>query len=422
MPGADPWSPGGRLRHALRALDGDDAYELLGVPAGAGDAQLRQAYQQRMREQHPDAGGDELRARQVNLAWHLLRTDRAGYDRYRAARARGEDPLDDDGPLDGAGPDAGADPDDQDPWAGAAPWTADARPGADDDELRQAWEDFEAELRRRRERPVPPPGARAGAPKVGSLPGLAAGGLAVLIVAAAVVGVVSGRSAPAASRGAAATYPAGLTYPAGPIYPAGPTYPAGLIDSAAASLLAGILPAHRLTPALHSCEVRADATAWCEGQNESGQLGNGTTITSFTPVPVSGGHRWRSVTVGSAHSCGLRTDRTLWCWGDSSLGQLGLGPPAAAVTRPRQVGGWPWEEVQAGEDRTCGIRGDHTVWCWGTAGNGVVKGVDRYDRPTRWLPGKQWVSVELTISGMRATAADGTTSSTMVWAPRSPVL
>lgn len=57
-------------------------YEVLGVPATAGDDELRRAYRRRLRETHPDAGGraDEFHA--VQRAWELVGSAeaRAVYD------------------------------------------------------------------------------------------------------------------------------------------------------------------------------------------------------------------------------------------------------------------------------------------------------------------------------------------------------
>lgn len=59
------------------------AYEILGVDAGVDDAELRRAYRLRLRQTHPDTGGDAAVFIQVQRAWELVGTpeDRAAYDR-----------------------------------------------------------------------------------------------------------------------------------------------------------------------------------------------------------------------------------------------------------------------------------------------------------------------------------------------------
>lgn len=66
-------------------------YEVLGVPPSAGDDDLRRAYRRRLRETHPDTGGDADAFARVQRAWSLVGTAdaRAAYDRGRAASGPG---------------------------------------------------------------------------------------------------------------------------------------------------------------------------------------------------------------------------------------------------------------------------------------------------------------------------------------------
>ncbi|GLJ80661.1 DnaJ domain-containing protein [Microbacterium imperiale] len=59
------------------------AYEVLGVAHDVDDDELRRAYRLRLRETHPDTGGDAARFVQVQRAWDLVgtREARAVYDR-----------------------------------------------------------------------------------------------------------------------------------------------------------------------------------------------------------------------------------------------------------------------------------------------------------------------------------------------------
>src|SRR3978361_124063 len=61
-------------------------YEVLGVPASASDEDLRRAYRQRLRETHPDTGGDPQRFIAVQAAWERVGSPdaRAQYDRGRS--------------------------------------------------------------------------------------------------------------------------------------------------------------------------------------------------------------------------------------------------------------------------------------------------------------------------------------------------
>ena len=59
------------------------AYEILEVDPSVDDAELRRAYRLRMRQTHPDTGGDAAMFVQVQRAWELIGTPegRAAYDR-----------------------------------------------------------------------------------------------------------------------------------------------------------------------------------------------------------------------------------------------------------------------------------------------------------------------------------------------------
>lgn len=58
-------------------------YDVLGIPAGASDEQVRHAYRRLARTDHPDAGGDAARFRRITEAYDVLSQPdrRAAYDR-----------------------------------------------------------------------------------------------------------------------------------------------------------------------------------------------------------------------------------------------------------------------------------------------------------------------------------------------------
>ncbi len=116
----------------------------------------------------------------------------------------------------------------------------------------------------------------------------------------------------------------------------------------------------------HSCGIRSDGTAWCWGWNRYGQVGDGTTVRHrLVPVQVGTATDWATVSANGYHTCGTRTDGTAWCWGDNDRGQLGDGTTIASDV-PVQVGvAANWTAVAAGASHTCGLRTDGTAWCWG---------------------------------------------------------
>jgi alpha-tubulin suppressor-like RCC1 family protein len=78
----------------------------------------------------------------------------------------------------------------------------------------------------------------------------------------------------------------------------------------------------------HTCALLANGTARCWGDNNNGQLGDGTTTGRLTPVAVQGGHgALLSLVSGPAalHTCAVTADGTALCWGFNYYGQLGNG-------------------------------------------------------------------------------------------------
>jgi alpha-tubulin suppressor-like RCC1 family protein len=63
----------------------------------------------------------------------------------------------------------------------------------------------------------------------------------------------------------------------------------------------------------------------CWGQNAFGQLGNGSTVASLTPVVVSGLSDVKQVVISWGAACALTNGGSVYCWGRNSRGSLGLG-------------------------------------------------------------------------------------------------
>jgi alpha-tubulin suppressor-like RCC1 family protein len=137
----------------------------------------------------------------------------------------------------------------------------------------------------------------------------------------------------------------------------------------------------------HTCGVTSSGTAYCWGRNDRGQLGDGTTTTRLVPVAVSGGLTFQLVTAGGfdiGHTCGLTSGGAALCWGDNERGQLGSGTSdLTAHPAPAQVsGGFTFAALTAGLGRhTCGLTGTGAAFCWGENTFGALGNGSTTDGP-----------------------------------------
>ena len=114
----------------------------------------------------------------------------------------------------------------------------------------------------------------------------------------------------------------------------------GVVRSATPVQVAGGLRFTTLGVGLyHTCAVSTEGAAYCWGLNADAQLGSTSTARSAdglaytaSPAEVAGGLRWKQVSAGRRHSCGVTTDAKLRCWGLNASGELGDGTTTSSMT------------------------------------------------------------------------------------------
>jgi len=102
-----------------------------------------------------------------------------------------------------------------------------------------------------------------------------------------------------------------------------------------------------------SAAIKTDGTLWTWGDNAAGQLGDGTRINRSSPVQIGLLTNWKQVSGGGdgtsrEFKVALKNDGTLWTWGNNEAGQLGDGT-TASKSSPVQIGTLTnWKQFDAG--------------------------------------------------------------------------
>jgi uncharacterized protein (TIGR02145 family) len=146
----------------------------------------------------------------------------------------------------------------------------------------------------------------------------------------------------------------------------------------------------------HTMAIDVDGNLYAWGENVRGQIGNGASgsgVFVLTPWRVNGGAgsglsagtRFKAMDSGVYHTLAVDVDGGLWSWGENENGQIGNGSTAATVPSPYLVdsgalfGGTAIREVEAGGHHSFVIAADGSLYAWGSddygeIGNGSVAG------------------------------------------------
>lgn len=85
------------------------------------------------------------------------------------------------------------------------------------------------------------------------------------------------------------------------------------------------------------CATDEKGGLWCWGNNNKGQVGDGTTNYAIEPVKVPLPGPVARVSTTSAATCAILTNGKVYCWGDNPHGQLGNGQLRVPSLVPQEV-------------------------------------------------------------------------------------
>ena len=132
----------------------------------------------------------------------------------------------------------------------------------------------------------------------------------------------------------------------------------------------------------HSMAIGSDGNVYTWGNNDGGQLGRSSSVTSGAtivgnsrPGPVSNpiGSTFTAVSAGFNYSTALTSDGTLMTWGENVFGQLGRKTSSGST--PGKVGaptGVTYTGSAAGYTHSMAIGSDGNLYTWGSNVDGQL--------------------------------------------------
>jgi alpha-tubulin suppressor-like RCC1 family protein len=174
----------------------------------------------------------------------------------------------------------------------------------------------------------------------------------------------------------------------------------------------------------HSLALLANGTVMAWGANEAGELGNGAICTPVppatncgmsTPAPVQGLNAVAAVAGGAGHSLALLNNGTVWAFGDNNVGQLGDGTTLnrSLPVMVDGIGGVTAISAGGGNARgvavgfSMALKRDGTVFGWGNNATGQIGNGQRCTGPIPGsiICGRRLPGAVSTLTGVQSISA-----------------
>lgn len=128
--------------------------------------------------------------------------------------------------------------------------------------------------------------------------------------------------------------------------------------------------------------IDTSGNLWTWGGNEYGQIGDGTTTSSYVPKQVMDGTTFSEVSSGQGYTVAIDTSGNLWAWGCNNNGQVGNGGISNGISSlndyPMQTvpvkikSGTKFTAISAGVFHCLAIDTSGNLWAWGCNSSGQI--------------------------------------------------
>ena len=155
------------------------------------------------------------------------------------------------------------------------------------------------------------------------------------------------------------------------------------VAAASVGALAGVPLSQIAMGERGACALDMSGDAYCWGEGDYGELGNGNTAGSSVPVAVDtsgvlAGQSLSQIAVNTWDACAVSQAGAAYCWGDNSYGQLGNGSDVegsdvpVAVDTSGVLSGVNLTQAAIGYEQACAADAAGVSYCWGGNGEGQL--------------------------------------------------
>lgn len=143
----------------------------------------------------------------------------------------------------------------------------------------------------------------------------------------------------------------------------------------------------------NAAAITDDGSLYVWGNNDYGQLGNGSTESATEPIQIL--TDVSRIAIGKSTMAAVKKDGTLWMWGDNSYGQIGNGTTTQAFEPQKVMEGVV--DVELGYNFAVALKTDGSVWTWGR-NNQSQLGANKNDAyittPQKIIEGRQSTNLQ----------------------------